>query len=400
MKSIKHLFQNEEWKEFLLVAGTTLLLLCILLLRTEMMTYKHPDFAKPWDHHEYIKMAQGNPFESHSAPYCWRILNPLMAKILPFDLQWNFLIISFISIWLTGIGVYYLSKIFTYSKVFGYVGVFMFFSLGWATKFVLYDFWLPDSLSFLFITLTIYCILAKKDMLFSILLFIGVLVKESVIFTAPLYYTFNARKLIDLKLAKRMLSLILPAVLILLFMRVLIPGTNVITGEQDLTTEIKGAVQSDSGSYDYFHLWGKIGWERIKNFSPIKISYVSLITFGFMLIALPFFSARRNIILFLKFLPFLLLICSQLLFATNTERLLVAGFPAAILLALNGVDAISNRLRVKADYFLLLPLFIFGLNLFDPKSFHPPLGLQTIVFILYLVLIYIIRTKKVNYKLL
>lgn len=400
MKSIKHIFQNEEWKEFLLVAGIALSLLSILLLRTDIMTYKHPDFTKPWDHHEYIKMAQGNPFESHSAPYRWRILNPLMAKILPFDLQWNFLIISFISIWLTGIGVYYLSRIFTHSKVFGYVGVFMFFSLGWATKFVLYDFWLPDSLSFLFITLTIYCILTKKDLLFSILLSIGILVKESVIFTAPLYYTLNARKLIDLKMVKHLLILLLPAVLTLLILRVLIPGTSVISGEQSLITEIEGAVQSNSGSYDYFHLWKKIGWERIRSFSPVKISYVSLVTFGVMLITLPFFSARRNISLFLKFLPFLLLICSQLLFATNTERLLVAGFPAVILLALNGIDAFSNRLRVKADYFLLLPLFIFGLNLFDLKSFYPPLGFQTIVFILYLVLIYIIRTAKVNYKLL
>jgi len=398
MRSIQGHIPDGGGKEFLLIAVISLLLVSVLFFRTDIMTYQHPDFVKSWDHHEYIRMAKGDFLEFKVAPYCWRVLNPLIAKVLPFELQLNFLIISFISICMSGVVIYYLVKMFNFSKLFALMGMFMYYSLGWATKFVLYDFWLPDPLSFLFILLAIYYVLTKKDLLFMILLSVGVLVKESVIFTAPLYYTFNVRKLVDMKMAKRVLILVLPAIIVLLVLRILIPGAEVNSSEQSLIKEIEGTARSENGSYGYLDHWKKIGWERIRGFSPFKIFYVGLVTFGVMLIALPFFSIKRNFNLFLKFMPFLLLICSQLFFATNTERLLVVGFPAVILLALNGIDAISEKLRIKPHYFLLLPLFIFGLNLLNPESFYPPLEFQAIVFILYLVLIFIVRTSRVNYR--
>lgn len=99
-------------------------------------------------------------------------------------------------------------------------------SLGWASKFTLHKFWLPDSLSFLFITLAIYSILVKNDNLFLVLLMLGVLVKESVIFVAPLYYTFNTKKLIDLQLIKKCILFTLPAIGTLTAVRFAIPAMN------------------------------------------------------------------------------------------------------------------------------------------------------------------------------
>jgi len=59
-------------------------------------------------------------------------------------------------------------------------------------------------------------------------------------------------------------------------------------------------------------------------------------TFGFVPTLAPLLAIRRNLVPFFRFLPFLLLVYSQPLFAGDTSRLLVLAFPAVIVLALNG----------------------------------------------------------------
>jgi hypothetical protein len=113
--------------EFMRVASIALLAVSVLLLRTNIMTYDHPHFAFIMDHHKYIRMAAGSPFDFYIAPFCWRVVNPLIARLLPFDLQWNFLIISFISVWMTGVAIYYLAKKLNFSKELSLIGMFMFF---------------------------------------------------------------------------------------------------------------------------------------------------------------------------------------------------------------------------------------------------------------------------------
>ena len=60
------------------------------------------------------------PPAQSEAPFCWRIMTPLLAKTLPFDIQTNFLVLAFAGVWLTGVAIiYYMAKAFSFSKALG-----------------------------------------------------------------------------------------------------------------------------------------------------------------------------------------------------------------------------------------------------------------------------------------
>jgi hypothetical protein len=387
---ILQILKNEKVKEFLIIGIPSLLIVSLLLIRTEKLVYDHALFNENWDHHKYIAMAAGNPFDFHIAPFCWRIGTPVLAKALPLDLQDSFTVISFISIWMTGVLVYYLARIFEFSKTYAFVGMLMFFSLKYATKLYLFIFWAADPLSFLFIVLSIWCILSKKDMLFLLVLMTGVTVKESVIFAAPLYYTFNARKLIDGKLAIRMLLLVAPAASVLISLRLGIPKMNNDVAYLSTLPEKLRIVQEGTSSYGYLALLREIGLQRVKMLSLSTLGDYTIGTFGVVLMSLPFFSVKRNIELFLRFIPFLALVGSQLLFAVGTNRLLALGFPAIILMALNGVFVISETLGVGPKYFVIVSILVFGMSLISLNPFfsNPTYDLlfEALIFIMFLAL--------------
>lgn len=340
---------KREVKEILLVVFITLLVVIGLFLRTDRMIYSHQDFIKQgWDHHVYIDMATNHL--SHIAPFEYRILNPLLAKLLPFDLLINFTILSFIFLWLTGIITYFMLKKLEFSSQLALTGSLFFLSLGWATRFNIYDFWLTDPLAFLFIVATMHSIFAKKDLFFMLLLSIGVTAKENVIFVAPLYYTFNNKKYFDSEVLFRFLCLVLPAILILFAIRMLYPITN--TQEYNVVTLLQ-----------------TIGLSRIKNLSIDKLYSYSIGTFGISLIFLPLFSIRQNLFFLLKFSPFIVLTYSSLLFAVNTERVIVSSFPSIIVMSLYGIKNIANRTGVYEKFFILLPLCLVSLLLIN-KDWH------------------------------
>ena len=64
--------------------------------------------------------------------------------------------LAFAGVWLTGVAIYYMAKAFGFSKALTAIGMLLFFSMGWATGYVLRNFWLSDSLLFLAITLAIH----------------------------------------------------------------------------------------------------------------------------------------------------------------------------------------------------------------------------------------------------
>ena len=378
---------NEKWREFLLVTGAALLLVTGLLLTSDRLTHDHPLFGNPWDHHKYIRMASGNPFDFHIAPFGWRIGVPLVAKALPFDLQRNFLIVAFTSIWATGVTIYYIARRLRFQKSHALAGMLMFFSLGWATKVTLIDFWLPDALSFLILSLSIYSIFAKKDLWFAALLVFGVAVKEVVIFVVPLYYTLNARRPLDLTLARRAVLLGLPAVLILIAIRLAIPKLNDDLMYLITLPENVRQVQLRSSSYDYLRLISEIGLPRVRELSLDWLSRYTVGTFGVVVTLLPFFSARANSALFVRFIPFLAPVYAQLLFAVDVERLIVAGFPALVILALHGVRAITEGLSVSPVYFIALPLLSLAVIMSNPTRFTVPFVAESIMLIFFLALV-------------
>lgn len=362
------------------------LLTSALLFGARFVVPGHPNYPKPWDHHKYIWMATNDPLDFHIAPFCWRILVPTLAKVLPFDLEWSFFLIAFVGVWMTGVVVYSLGLRWFPSPLFGLVAMLMFFSLGWAGKLVLRNFWLPDSLAFFFVALAVYAILARRDVLFVVSVALGVLAKESVFFVVPLYYTLRTDRWIDLGLLKRCALLALPAALLLVLLRVFIPPLNEDPVYLSTLPEAVRLVQEGSSSYGYLELFRAVGLERLRTLSAWDLYSYSAGTFGAILL-LPLFAPRRAGVLFLRFLPFLLLVYAQLLFAVNTERLLVVAFPAVLLMALAGIEGLSERLSIGPGWFVPLAFAFVGLTVGFPGYFSvAQLVAQIVVMLVFLAL--------------
>ena len=360
---------NEKRKELILVFLVTFVCLIGLFLRTDRLTYSDPDFSEIYDHRFYIEMATGHPSDLRYAPFEYRILNPLLAKLLPFDLLTNFTVLSFTALWLTGIITYFMLRTMGFSTPLAFIGLLFYLSSGWATKYNIYDFWLTDPLGFLFIVATMWSIFAKKDLYFLLLLAVGVTAKENVIFVAPLYYTFNSKKMFDGKLLFRCLYLTAPALLIFIGIRIFTPIENT--------------------AYNIQFLLQTIGIKRIQQFSKDFRDYFllySIGTFGISLILLPLFSIKQNLSLSLKFLPFTALTYLSLLFAYNTERIIVSAFPAVIVLALNGIKNITDKTGFPEKIFAFLPLSIIALLLIKKEGYIISSLYEALILLLFLAL--------------
>jgi len=178
---------------FLVVFGFALLLTEALWLRTARLTIGSRAFGRAGDHHVYLLMATTHAFSFHIAPYCWRVVVPLAARSLPFDAQTDFEVIAFAAVSLTGAAVYFLVARLGFSPARAGASMVLYFSLGWATKYNLRDFWLTDGAAILFVVLALLCLLTRRWALLTLVLAVGVAVKESVIFVAPLLLPVRGR---------------------------------------------------------------------------------------------------------------------------------------------------------------------------------------------------------------
>jgi hypothetical protein len=358
---------NKKRWEIILVASAVFLCLGAFFVRTDRMTYSHPDFKEEWDHVFYIEMALGHPANMRLAPFEYRVLNPLLAKLLPFDVLTNFAVLSFTALWLTGIVSYFAFKAQGFSAPLAFAGVLFFLSLGWAVRFNLYDFWLSDPLGFLFIAGVVWSVLARKDILFLILLTAGVAAKENVIFAAPLYYTLNAKKFADGRLLLRALLLAAPALGLFLAFRMFIPTVN--------------------EEYNFATLLQNIGLKRIHQILRDPRDYLllySIGTFGVSLFFLPFFAVRKNLVLLLRFSPLIAGAYLSLLFAHNDTRLIVAAFPAVIAMALRGLEFIMERTGAPERFVVALPLAFIILLLLKKEWYVIPSVYEAAVFVWFL----------------
>lgn len=369
--------------EFVLIVAVALGAVITLLLRADKLTTDKLTPGSVSDHTYYISLAMDGSAHCNVAPYCYRVLQPMMTRILPFDLQTNFLLITMASLWLTGIALYYLLKTYKFSIIACFAGVLLFYSLGWATGFLLFYFWMSDGLVFFLITLAIYCIRTKRDAYFMGLLAIGAVAKESILVVAPLYYTLNLvpnprslfRSLFDGKLAAKTLFLISPAIIVLLVLRFAIPVTNTVNYLEAIHYWAVAHSEHAVGS-------ALIIAPNVRGWLVLTYIFDYIATFGLALF-LPFLAIKRNIEHLLRYVPFLVLVSVQLLLAEATERLLVYAFPVVVLLALNGLSALSERLALNPISLLLLPLGWFGITLLGGDWMWTFLNFQAAVLLAY-----------------
>ncbi len=375
-----------RWRRSLLLACGTLVLLAALRARTIPLTPEHSEFNNPWDHHKYIWMALHDPFSFGVAPFCWRIGTPLLAHLLPFKVETSFAIITFLSLWLTGIAFYAIARRLSFPYWAALSGALLYYTQGWFVRANLFNIWKPDPVAVCISLFAVLCIMRKNDWAYALLLAVGVIFKESVLFIAPLYYSLKTDRPWSPRLALRTVDLAIPAIVVLLILRALIPMRNDDPAYIAQLPHVLSQVQLGTSTYSVTWLWHNIGLPRLHSFSIQDVWSATVGVFGFVVVVLPLFSLRRTASLLVRWLPLVLLVGLHVFFATNAQRLLAIGFPVVLLASLCGANWILGRFRVHWASFAVFCLALVGVSLLRTWIVVVPLPYQVVLLTSYLVL--------------
>jgi hypothetical protein len=341
----------------------------LLWFRTDHLTPGTPYFGLPWDHHMYIAMAVGGPFDFHIAPYGWRVLGPALVWAMPFSTQLGFQIVTIAGVWGTGLAVWVLLRRLGFANELAVAGLFLYFALGYATKWTLFDFWLTDPLAFLLATVAVLLAMSGRDVAFAVCLVIGVLAKESVIFVAPLAYTLRARRPWDPGLALRTLGATLPAVAALIAVHIGIPARN---ADPAYVAGLPKVIRDNTiAHYTYGSVLHDTVAKRLHHWPETLVRTVSAFGLAVPVLAAVGLRSRRARSFALRTLPFLVLVYVQLLFAYNTERLLVLGLIAVVPLATWGLEELMELRGSGPGPYLALAATLFAIQLVGLHEWEP-----------------------------
>ena len=165
-------------------------------------------------------------------PFCYRIFCPFLVYLLPFPPLFSFSLISFMSFLLMGIILYYTLRLHL-TKVYSAGGLFMLCILmASSQEFVVMPFYIGfmvDPLNYLFFICCFYAILTSNKKMYMIFLFFGILTKESIVLTIPVFFICTFYKEQDMITFKQFLissyttvKYIIHSLLILLLIRLII----------------------------------------------------------------------------------------------------------------------------------------------------------------------------------
>jgi len=222
----------------------------------------------------------------------------------------------------------------------------------------------------------------RRPLAFALCLGIAVLAKESALVAAPLYYTLNARRPIEPRLALRTALAVLPAAALLVALRLLVDSRNGDDAYMATMPEIIRRFPDLYPPYDYRDLARHIGYEqRWHYFGWSMLETFTWRPFGLAPLLFALAGGVLNWRLALRLLPSLLLIYSQLIVATDTERLLVLCFPFVALLASEAMGRAGRAFGVNPAAFVPLFVLQWSLLLWDPSVYVPPLAAQAAVLV-------------------
>jgi hypothetical protein len=345
------------WIDAAGAAAVSVAFVALLLLFSDLKTTGTADYRDPgWDRHYYVEMARHGAFSFHIAPFCWRVVVPALADASPLGLQASFLGIAVVSTVVAG-SLYFLAlRAARLELPYALTGVGAWFAIGWGTRFYLVDFWLPDAFAYMCVAICFWSAVTRRPVVFAAALLLGAAAKESVLFAGPLYYTLNAARLLDFRLLNRSAFVVAPAVAAVLLLRVGIEERNADAAYvQSLPYEIRSASET-LPNYRYSVLFREIVVkQRWKERTMETLSSFSTDAFTPALFFLAVIGAGMRPGLAVRLSPFLLLVYAQLMFATDTERLLALGGFAVAWLAVEALRALARRFALWPWGFILLP---------------------------------------------
>jgi hypothetical protein len=359
--------------------------LCFLMtiairIRTDVLYPGGPHWNEPNDHHKYLYIAEHPLGSFHIQPTCWRIGVPLVARVLPFSTYRNFDLLSIFFVALTGGMVYVWLLAIPRPPTEAFLGVLLFYSLGGASKLLLQGVTSPDPESYFFILVALYAIYTENDWLCALALAIGVTTKETVLLVGPLHYTLKVARLWDWQRFKRTFLVCLPCVCVLVAIRVLIPAWN---DRPDYVASLPFIyTQVSAGQAKYDLKTAFLGNVRVYREMTI-INLLRLFTYGSLGIQLflPFFAPRANKEVLIRWFPYWLPILGSLLIALNPDRRLCSLFPVLIVMGLNGIKVLAERLDVELTHFTAVFAVLTALLLLKKDTPIVPFDLLAAVFL-------------------
>ena len=369
-------------KAIVAVFALSFLITIAIRARTDVIHPGSPTWDLPYDHHKYLYVATHPLGSFHIQPTCWRIGVPLTTRLLPFSAYRSFDILTIFFLALSGGLVYVWLLAIPRSPTEALLGVFLFYPLGGASKLVLQGVTSPDPESFFFILLGLYAIYKGYDWLFVLSLAVGVVAKETVLLIAPLYYSLKAEKLWDWPRIKRTVIVCLPGVCVLAAIHILIPAWN---DRPDYVASLPAIYTQVSGGYTKYDLktaiFGTTHYEMYREMSSINL--LRLFSYGSlgMQLFLPFFAPRANKEALIRWAPYWIPTVASLFFALNPDRRLCSLFPVLIIMGLNGLNVLAERLKVPLSQFTVLFAIITALLLMKKDTPIVPFDLVAATFL-------------------
>lgn len=347
-------------------------LLSLIALSSNLMLEGHPFYYSKYMHLAYIQSAE-NLFLFKEEPFTWRILQPLIINLIPFDKIISFFFISFLSLYFSTILIFKSIFIVLNERKFAILGAIIFLSIVWGVRFNIIEFWYPESLLYFFISLFFYGFYSKRKMLMVVALILGILTKETMLIFFPFYYTATmvntVFKRFDKKLFVENLVIVLPALFVLVIVRILI---------------------SNDGGVSHAYYWiNEVLWHRILTLIGLKTSlqyniienqpWIMTISInwyrytigafgGFFLVILLTWKANSKI--FLSYLVPLTLIYLQLFIAYDIERLLTIAFFPFILLTVNTFTVLVKRYKISFGYFAAYSSSLYLIQILYRNNFY------------------------------
>ncbi len=396
MKQIKTTLKKHGsvWAALFLSA----LLTVLVCVTTPPLGTGHPAFtdshAYPYDLHKYLYMAD-HPFSLRIAPFCYRILTPLVVSLMPAERFTAFYGLTAASLIAAGVLMFLVLRALRFNRACSLLGMLVFYAAGYVVKFNLFAVWHVDAFSYVFALLGFWFALKNRPVWLAATLLVGMLAKESVLFILPLYYSFRAGRLFDGRLLLKTLLIGLPALTLYAGMRLVFPPLN--QDEAYLRTipyEVSVVhVISDDPAVNRTHepakLLREIGLKRFQEMSAANLKRILFGVWGAMLFVV-LAAPRDNLRLLVRGGPYLFLVYAQLLFGSNTERLLAISFPVAVPMIVAGFRRIGSTLRVHPAWLFLPPAayFIMGTGLRSDRGFSPEPRIQAAVLLLWFILLF------------
>jgi hypothetical protein len=130
---------------------------------------------------------------SHHAPWCWRVLTPFLASLLPFSTLTDFTVLAFFSGWVNLALVYSILRKNRFSSLASVIGVLFYAGVFWSIKFSFYSPAYVDYQTQTFILAGMLLIVLKKYWPLPFLVTLAVLQKESLILLAWIAYADYSR---------------------------------------------------------------------------------------------------------------------------------------------------------------------------------------------------------------